>query len=334
MPEYTLFRTVVEPARLLEPITLSTPLLSIGSCFSESIGNRLLENRFTISVNPTGVLFNPASIAAALSRVVDKKEFTENDLIHHDGEWKSLWHHSRFSGTDQGLVLSKMRASMTGAQGVLSNNSVIFVTFGTAFAFRHKDSGLIVANCYRFPADSFKRERLSIENIVSLWSPLLYRLALLYPGVRVIFSVSPVRHHRDDVTENSHSKAMLRCAIQNLVEKHPGTAYFPAYEILMDDLRDYRFYATDMAHPSEAAEEYIFSALQRSCLDERAVGFINDYARIRKARQHEIRSDLPEAVEQFAQAQISYLTTLTERYPEVDLSHDFELFNRLMEPSR
>ena len=326
------FRTVVNPEASAFKISVDTPLLSLGSCFAETVASRLSEHHFNITTNPTGVLFNPESIAMVLGRLLDKRIFTADELFEHDGEWKSFFHHSRFSGSNKAAVLSRINDSFANARNKLAANTVLLVAFGTAFVFRNNKTGQIVANCHKIPQSQFTRERLSIEDMVGSWDPLIRNLRAEFPDLKIVLSISPVRHLRDDATENSLSKAILRCAADELCSRFDFIHYFPSFELLMDDLRDYRFYADDMIHPSTSAVDYVFNAFSESCLDERAREFAARYRSVISARHHELRSENIPAMRKFITAQIDLVNTIASDFPEVNLSDDLRLFRQMLEP--
>ncbi len=326
------FRTEIIPAPAQFKIGIDTHLISLGSCFAETVAAKLAAHNFNIAINPTGILFNPESIAALLNRMINDQPFIDDDLFEHDGEWKSFSHHSRYSGVNKSAVLSNMNTSLINAKSKLSDNSILMITFGTAFVFRDISIGKVVANCHKVPASQFTREKLSVEDIVDRWESLIIKLKTVYPDIKMIFSISPVRHLRDDATENSLSKAILRCAVEKLKDRFDFVHYFPAFELMTDDLRDYRFYADDMVHPSTGAIEYVFEAFSKSCLDVRSQEFMERYKSIISAKHHELRSENKAAVNKFISSQIALVNSLAKDFPEVNLDDDLRLFNQMLEP--
>lgn len=249
------FRTEYTPAA--NPgirLTPSMPLLFIGSCFSVNIGTRLERMMWRTVVNPCGVLYNPASIAMSITKAIDgetpRMEYNESSGLWFSWDFSTLFSSPRREEaerrTAEGMVALKERVADSGA---------LLVTFGTAWIYELED-GMVVANCHKRPAKMFRRRLMGVDEITGLWSPLIERLKALNPGIKIIFTVSPVRHLADGFAGNLRSKARLILACEEL-SRLPGCDYFPAYEILTDDLRDYRFYADDLLHPTEFAADYI-----------------------------------------------------------------------------
>lgn len=246
MPSY---RTELTPTQLSRTIDLGENIMLVGSCFTEHIGSWLQEHFLPATVNPWGVLFNPASIAKSLERASGTTEFTP-ELIEHKGIFCSLDHHGQFNGTSASEVSAAILAAETAAREALREAQHIFVTWGTAWVFEHE--GEVVANCHKLPASCFQRRRMSVEEIVEMWERLLCNDACREK--HFIFTVSPIRHLADGLHGNQLSKSTLLLAIDELQRRFPQQVdYLPAYELLMDDLRDYRFYAEDMVHPSPVA---------------------------------------------------------------------------------
>jgi len=229
---------------------------AIGSCFAAEIGGRLEQSGIDICLNPFGTLYNPASIYSAVARLADPVPFSKDDVIYSEplGRYNSFWHHTRFSSQTEDGFLAGANASLQTASQAFSQADVCLVTLGTAWVFRHLASGRIVANCNKLPAREFSRERLSIEETVRLMSEMIS----IAPRKEWIFTVSPIRHMADGANGNSLSKATLLLATERLEQSFTNVHYFPAFEIMMDELRDYRFYADNMTHPSSQAAELIF----------------------------------------------------------------------------
>lgn len=253
-----MFQTKVDIPISPLKITHNSPIISLGSCFAENIGNKLLNAGFDIDVNPFGVLFNPISIQNSLEILLDQKQFTEDDIFEHNGMWQSFSHSSLYSDSVAINCLDKINQRLEKAAQQLKNCDLLLLTLGTAWVFEYNASGKIVSNCHKLPASEFTRRRLTVEEIVEAYTLLINKLLLIKPDLQLIFSVSPVRHWKDGAHDNNLSKSTLHLAIDNLQKKFSQVHYFPAYEIQMDELRDYRFYASDMVHPSEVAVNYIW----------------------------------------------------------------------------
>lgn len=237
-------------------IDLDTPICFLGSCFSNNIGTMATESGFTTLINPFGTLYNPLSIAECLSRCINNHFVDKNDLFYHDGLWHSWLHHSSFSHIDQECCAEMCNKKIESAHEFLKQKPILIITFGTAYVFKH--NGNIVGNCHKVASKHFTRERSSIEDILNTWSPLAKQLAT--DGIRLLFTVSPIRHMADGAHGNQLSKSTLLMAIDRI----DYGSYFPSYEIMMDELRDYRFYADDMCHPTPLAIQIIWDKFQET----------------------------------------------------------------------
>lgn len=230
-------------------IDFGMPLLALGSCFADEMGSRLQRDGFDILCNPFGTLYNPLSIAEDLRLALSGDPLPDDRLVQHDGLWHSWMHHSRFSSPDRDECLARCNEAIRAAHRQLGRKPLLLITFGTAWVFRHE--GRVVANCHKVPPQQFERRRLSVDEIVEVWQPLTD--SLRGDGIQTLFTVSPVRHLADTAHGNQLSKATLLLAVDRL-----GTPYFDSYEILLDELRDYRFYSRDMCHPSDVAADIVY----------------------------------------------------------------------------
>lgn len=319
----SLFRTVVPVKKSLAPITHKSTILSIGSCFAETIGTLLATHRFRCMVNPSGILFNPGSIADLLERLMRKEPFDRDDLFLHQGVWKSFSHHSHFAGSDPVQTLGSMNGSFLTSASAIDNLDFLMVTFGTAAVYFHKDLKKIVANCHRLPHDTFERRLLSIDEIVARYTGMFSSLFEKKPSLQCILTVSPVRHLRDDPHENSVGKSRLIAAVYELEQLFPrNIGYFPAYEIMMDELRDYRFYDADMAHPNDLAITYIWEQFCKARIEERSVSFIREFEPIVKSKEHRINNKNSAETIEFLKDLKVKIDALRKRFPEIDIGAD------------
>ena len=280
-------------------IPAGAKVLLVGSCFADEIGEKMVRGGFEALVNPFGTLYNPASIAASLLRSISEREVPQEGkdcadewLVFQgeDGVWHSWMHHSSFSSSDVTTLIAKMNSTTHRVADFLREADVLVVTFGTAIIYRLKETGMLVANCHKQSDRLFVRERLSAYDIVDQWQMLLQLLESVNPKLKIIFTVSPIRHKRDGYHINQISKGILLQAIDEMVNcklLNCPWNYFPSYEIMMDELRDYRFYADDMIHPSAKAVEYIWQRFQDTYFDNRTKDVV---AKAEKAwRQHQHR---------------------------------------------
>ena len=252
--DYTsLFMPVQIPASSWK-IGYDDQILLMGSCFADSMCAKLHEHYFRVEGNPFGVLYNPASIAMAIEMARKSQTIEDKDLVEHGGLWHSMAHHGVFSDIDMAVVLDKCNGSIVALRQALEKASVITITFGTAWVYEY--AGKVVGNCHKIPANQFVRRRMTVEEIVATWQPLVEAM----PDKKWLFTVSPIRHVKDGLHENHINKGILLQSVEQLT-KQTGCSYFPAYEIMMDELRDYRYYAEDMVHPSSMAVEYIWQRL-------------------------------------------------------------------------
>jgi hypothetical protein len=250
------FRTEIPIPKYPFQISYNDSVLLLGSCFSDHIGAFLLNHRFQTLSNPLGTLFNPASIANAIKMTLNPELFTEDYCYFFDNRWVSFAHHGSFAHQDENQFIKKINQQFTDTKAFLEKTDFLFITFGTAFCYKFIERNLVVTNCHKIPNTQFEKFRLKIDEIVQIYDDILHQLKQFNPEMKIIFTVSPVRHLGDGFHENQLSKAALHLAIEQLT--NPETVfYFPAYEMLMDDLRDYRFYAEDLCHPAENAVHYI-----------------------------------------------------------------------------
>jgi hypothetical protein len=280
------FRTIVRTQPSPSKIALNHRILTLGSCFSDAIGARLQQNKFAVSTNPFGVIYNPASIHAVVQSAIrnqtpDASRFVQNDDVHLHFDL-----HSSFSDIDKPRLEESIRDAFAHANEFIRNTSWILITYGTAWVFTHRDTGRIVANCHKQPARSFDKSLLAVDQIVQSFGAMYQDLKTFNPRANIVLTVSPVRHIKDTLQLNSVSKSILRIACHEIGSQFSGVEYFPAYEIMMDDLRDYRFYKSDMIHPTEQAEDYIWNAFTHQYMDSGALDFIQQWRSIYPALTH------------------------------------------------
>ena len=287
-------------------------ILLLGSCFADNIGAKFEEHYFQTTINPFGTLYNPASIAKA---VLDMGYGPSGmGLVEHNGLWHSMMHHGSYSGVDKEEVIARCEESRIQMREALQQASVVIVTFGTAWVYEYE--GEVVANCHKLPANRFVRRRLTVNEIVDMWQPIIASM----PDKHWIFTVSPIRHVKDGLHENQVSKAILLQAVDRLTSIQSNSlmgskSYFPSYEIMLDELRDYRFYAEDMVHPSQVAVEYIWQHFVETYMTTDTQQEMRILHQLWRDRHHRfLHPDSPEA-EQFAEHIKTRLQKLQSRYP-------------------
>ncbi|MCY1721150.1 GSCFA domain-containing protein [Prolixibacteraceae bacterium Z1-6] len=282
------FQTIVEVPKFLWETGYGKKNLFMGSCFTENVGNKMAALKYVVDINPFGILYNPMSVANALELLLNEKVFSENDLIRHNDLWHSFSHHGRFSANEKNEALQKINDRIHTSSDFLKHTDFLFLTFGTAWIYRYKKSGEVVSNCHKIPAKEFTRERLSVTEIVEKYTGLLHSLWEVNPKLKVIFTVSPIRHWKDGAIENQRSKATLLLAVEELVQlfANDKCAYFPSYEIVMDELRDYRFYAEDMLHLTDVAVNHIWEIFEESLIDRESKRVAKEIKKIVLAINH------------------------------------------------
>lgn len=323
------FQVPIQIPTLTKPISYKDKLLLIGSCFTEHIGSKLEELKFSILQNPNGILFDPQSIASSLVSYIQNRQYTEDDLFHLNELWQSWQHHSRFSGIDKKAVLDRINQSQQRAHEFLKTANWLVITPGTAFSYRltpaSPGSGP-VANCHRAPAAWFDKHLMTIEEINSAFDNCLHQLFRFNPSLQVIFTVSPVRHTRDGVIDNNRSKARLIEVVHNLVNKFDRLYYFPAYELVIDVLRDYRFYDIDLVHPNYQGTQFVLEKFMQHCVDESSRALSEEVQKLVIARKHKAFQPETQAHKKFLQSHWEKAQSLQKQYPFLDLKEEIEYF--------
>ncbi len=300
-------------------------LLLIGSCFTEQIGNKLAHHKFPVLDNPNGILFNPISITKSLSSYITNKQYSAADLFYQNESWNSWEHHSRFSDPDQQNCIDGINASQDRAHEFLKGADWLLITLGSAFVYELQD-GSVVANCHKVPTDKFNKRLLSVEEVVSALQQMQEQLISFNPSLKIIYTISPVRHLRDGFIENNRSKATLHLAVQQLTQT-ANTFYFPAYELVMDDLRDYRFYAEDMVHPNYAATNYVWKKFIATCVDEPSQALMKEINSINAAKSHKPFNPDSEQHKKFLQINLERVKKLEQQFPYINFEEEINYFS-------
>ena len=310
------FRTTVKTGENRSWLHHSDSVVLLGSCFSDNIGAKMHAALFNATVNPMGTLYNPMSIARGVQRLIDCTPVAGQDLFMQGGVWNSFDFHSRHSLPDKQATIDRMNQRIEQGHQALKTAQLFTITLGTAIVYRLKSTGEVVANCHKVPQHEFERKMASVSDMTRELDSMLTRLHAFNPELRVILTVSPIRHIADGLDTNSLSKAALRVAINEAIARHREYCdYFPAYEIMLDDLRDYRFYSSDMVHPSDVAVEYIWQAFQATYLDDRSALAVSRCERIHKRLQHRPMSANRETVDRFNADTASVVRNLIKEYP-------------------
>jgi len=336
------FMVNIDLKKLPTPISYRDKILLTGSCFTEHIGNTLEELKFSVLQNPNGILFDPRSVCESLLSYIENKKYKENDLFQLNEVWNSWQHHSRFSNTNAQEALQIINESQQKAHDFLKQADWIIVTLGSSFSYRltknyinefskappREGFGEAVANCHRAPAQWFNKHLLEIKEIISMLDNCYHRLLQFNPELKIIFTVSPVRHLRDGVIENNRSKARLIEAVHHMVNKFEQLYYFPAYELVIDVLRDYRFYDVDLAHPNYMATEFVLEKFTESCIDEASQQLMKEIKQIVIARKHKAFQPETNAHKKFLQSHLEKVKTLQQKHSYLNLEEELSYFSK------
>ena len=284
------FTTKIPIQKSTFPIDYDSKIMLLGSCFAENMGEKFEYFKFQTIVNPFGIIFNPVSLEKLIRRSIEKRKFTENDIFFHNDLWHCFEVHSELSNSDKDVFLESLNDLISSTNKKLSDSTHIIITLGTSWAYRlrqaQSDSDGVVANCHKVPQKEFTKELLSIQQIEESIESIISLVHSVNPNCKFIFTVSPVRHIKDGFVENTLSKAHLIAALHTSSFQLTTSNYFPAYEIMMDELRDYRFYAEDMLHPNQTAIDYIWIKFFENYISESEFGLMNDICSIQKGLNH------------------------------------------------
>ena len=299
-------------------------LLLIGSCFTEQIGTKLSNHKFSVLDNPNGILFNPVSITKSITSYIDNKQYQESDLFYQNECWNSWEHHSRFSNPDLQKCLEGINESQFTANAFLKKADWLLITLGSAFVYALEHE--VVANCHKVPTNKFSRRLLAVEEVYVDLQKMIEKLVVFNPSLKILFTISPVRHLRDGFIENNRSKATLIHSVHQLIEKNNNCFYFPAYELIIDDLRDYRFFAEDMVHPNYAATNYVWEKFIATCIDEPSQQLMKEIAVIVAAKNHKPFNPTSDQHKKFRQTNLDKVTKLQQQYPYINLNNEAAFF--------
>lgn len=281
-----MFRTTFHIAPSPFTIDHSAPLVSIGSCFADVIGGKLEDSKFNVVKNPFGIIYNPVSILKSFQLILTNELLPDKSYIEHEGVWYNYHLHSQVNASTKEGLATTIKHLAEGKHNFVKNAQLVIITLGTSFVYRHLASSAVVANCHKVPGSEFKKELLGLDAITESLNQLIELLKTINPKVNVLFTVSPVRHIKDTVPLNNVSKSLLRVACHEVCEKNANTYYFPAFELMMDDLRDYRFYKEDMIHPTALAENYIWEKFMETFMSEVTRKHIQQWDKLKKALEH------------------------------------------------
>ena len=311
------FTTRVPIGHYSIPIDYNSSVVSLGSCFALNIGAKFEHFKFRNLTNPFGILFHPLALEKFVSFAVNKKTFTEADIFFHEGRWHCFDVHSELSDADPENLLRNLSTAVKSANAELTNASHLIITLGTAWVYRHTGSSNLVANCHKIQQKEFTKELLGVQEIEQSIRSIMQMVLTLNPDINFIFTVSPVRHIKDGFAENQRSKAHLIAGLHEAIDSNDRAFYFPSYEIMMDELRDYRFYARDMIHPSQQAIDYIWERFADVCISPESKSLMAEIESIQKGLSHRPFNPDGEQHQKFLHALQQKISTLREKYPHM-----------------
>lgn len=307
-------------------ITHEHKIMLVGSCFTEHIGNSLLDLKFSILQNPNGILFETESVTRSLVSYIKNQQYTDADLFHYNELWQSWNHHSRFSNPSKDEALAGINQSQASAHAFLKEADWLIITLGSSFVYRLTKENRFVANCHKAPGQWFTKHLIPIDDQISLLDNTIHQLFHFNRKLKIIFTISPVRHLRDGVVENNRSKARLLETVHHLVNKFDRLFYFPAYELVIDVLRDYRFYDIDLAHPNYAATQFVMEKFTDYAFNEPTKVLLKDIRQIVIAKNHKPFHAGSQQHKQFLKQHYEKTNQLLEQYPHLDLAAELEYF--------
>ena len=324
--EKNLFRIPVTIQKANTQIESKDKILFIGSCFANNMGKYMEEARFPVLVNPFGVLYNPVSISTTIESLLLPFDVADLDLVFNNGLWHSFLHHGKFSRPSHEEIVTEINHTIIETSKFLKESEYLVLTFGTSYVYEHKEKMYVVANCHKFNDSLFNRYLLEPEEIIESYTDLIVNLRVFNPSLKIIFTVSPVRHLKDGAHGNQISKSVLLLAIDKLVTRFDGVFYLPAYEIVMDELRDYRFYDSGMVQPNDVAVKYIWERFTDTFFSEEALEYNKQVQKIIKARNHRLSDFATENKVQFINNALKQIEILMEKYPHTLLEQDRKYF--------
>lgn len=300
---------------MYNPITYTSKVCLLGSCFSEHIGKKLAYYKFNTFQNPLGILFHPKAIENLILKAVNQDKYTEDDIFFLNERWHCFEAHSELSHANKNVLLSNLNLAIEKTHQVLLEASHIIITLGTAWTYRHIETDITVANCHKMPQKKFLKELLSVDEVAASIENCVALLRSINPKITILFTVSPVRHLKDGFVENQQSKAHLLAGIHQTVSTRNQIHYFPSYEIMMDELRDYRFYAEDMIHPNTTAIKYIWDKFQHVWISHESEKTLEEVETIQKGLAHKPFNSNSEAHQAFLVKLQGKIAQLQQQYP-------------------
>jgi hypothetical protein len=298
-------------------IDYNSKIILLGSCFSDNIGQKLSYHKFESILNPFGILFHPKAIESVIKNALCKKKYTEKDVFFLNERWQSFEAHSKLSSSSKEEIIEQLNKASVSINKAVKNSTHFIITLGTSWVYRFNESGEIVANCHKVSQNKFKKELLSVAEINKSLSLIISLIKEINPSISVIFTVSPVRHLKDGVIENQQSKSHLISALHQIIPIHKNSFYFPSYEVMMDELRDYRFYKEDMIHPNQIAINYIWEKFYENWLSDEALELKKEVIKIQRGLEHKPFNPNSEGHQQFLSSLQEKIKTLKKKYSHI-----------------
>jgi hypothetical protein len=326
------FRLDLKIKPFARQLNIRHKVMLIGSCFTDHISNRLGQHKFKVLENPNGIIFNPASIANAIDSYVTGKKYTEKDLFLFNELWTSWDHHSKFAHPDKEVCLNEINNAVTRAHQFLKETDWLIVTLGSSFVYELNNetlggvAGAVAANCHKIPAAHFNHRMFSYAEVEKCLKHIIETITLFNPSINILFTISPVRHYREGLVENNRSKALLHSAVHAMEQAYENAWYFPAYELVIDDLRDYRFYAEDMVHPNYQATQYVWEKFTEALIDKESQELMKQLLSIHHAKNHKPIHSGSAQHQNFLKSMYEKVAVLSDQYPFLDLAPEKAYF--------
>ncbi|MDR2064742.1 MAG: GSCFA domain-containing protein [Prevotellaceae bacterium] len=320
-------QTEIKIKPFAEKLSHTGKILLLGSCFANDIGKCLHNAKFDVCINPFGVIYNPFSIANSIELLIADTKITENDLLQYNELYYNFYYHTSFSSVEKQSALGKMNFANRQGSEFLKNAETIIITFGSAITYKYRKNNKIVTNCHKLPACEFEKCVLNIADIVKITNTSIQNVRAVNNKVNFIFTVSPVRHLSDGSHENQLSKSRLLLAVDEICKNNRQCQYFPAYEIMMDELRDYRFYANDMLHLSSLAVDYIWQKFSNAAISDESLKIIDEIEKIFSAKSHTAFNPDSAEHKKFLKTCFEKTRQMQTKYPFLDLTEELEYFS-------
>ncbi len=317
------FTTPIDIKKLSSELSYSDRAITLGSCFATEIGQTLKDLSFDVKPNPMGVLYNVASIYSTLDMISRGEHIKSKDLIYENGIYSSYMAHSAFSSPCKDQALLQINNAIDQCKVSIKNSTYIIITLGTSYIYRLESSSQIVANCHRQPSSFFTRDRLSLSQTIDY----LEKIVQMLKGKKIVLTVSPIRHIKDGLQENTVSKSILRLAVDHIASNYSNVEYFPSYEIMLDELRDYRFYGEDMVHPTPQAVRYIWERFQQSVCTEKTIELSNKVQKIASRLSHRPTNPQSPTHQSFLAATLKMITQLENQDSNIDFTNYKSIIN-------